>query len=227
MYLADTLSRAYLPNILEISNVAEHINMMQFLAITRDRLKQIQLETVKDSTLQQLKATIMEGWPNEKQHVSPCILPYYHFRDELVVQDGLIFCGGHVIIPAKLRSSMKARIHTSNIGIEGCLLQAQEALFWPPMNGDIKEYMSTCELYHHYDVQQQPEPLQPTEVNDRPWEKVGLDLSHRNGQNYMVTVEMDHLSSTSSHPVFKKLKTHFSRYHIPDKVVSDNGPQFT
>ena len=233
LLLADTLSRAYLPNTSEASDEAESINMIQSLPITKDRLKQIQFETEKDTTLQQLKATIMEGWPNEKQHVNPCIFAYYHFRDELTVQDGLIFRGERVVIPASLRTSMKQRIHTSHLGIEGCLRRAREALFWPGMSGDIKEYISTCEICRRYDVQQQPETLLPTEISDRPWQKIGVDLFYFNGQDYMVTVdyysnfiEVDHLSSTSSQAVIKKLKTHFSRYGIPDKVVSDNGPQF-
>ena len=233
LLLADTLSRAYLPNACEASDEAEHINMIQSLPITKDRLKQIQTETEKDTTLQQLKATIMEGWPNDKQQVNPCIFAYYHFLDELTVQDGLIFRGERVVIPASLRTSMKLRIHTSHLGIEGCLRRAREALFWPGMSGDIKEYISTCEICQRYDVQQQPETLLTTEITDRPWQKVGLDLFYFNGQDYMVTVdyysnfiEVDHLSSTSSQAVIKKLKTHFSRYGIPDKIVSDNGPQF-
>ena len=111
--------------------------------------------------------------------------------------------------------------------------RAREALFWPGMSDDIKEYISTCEICQHYDVQQQPETLLPPEITDRPWQKVGLDLFF-NGQDYtMVTMDyysnfiaVDHLSSTSSQAVIKKMKTHFSRYGIPDKVVRDNGPQF-
>ena len=205
LLLADTLSRAYLPNTCEASDEAEHINMIQSLPITKDRLKQIQTETEKDTTLQQLKATIMEGWPNDKQQVNPCIFAYYHFRDDLTVQDGLIFCGERVVIPASLRTCMKLRIHTSHLGIEGCLRCAREALFWPGMSGDIKEYISTCEICQHYDLQQQPETLLPTGITDRPWQKVGLDLFYFNGQDYMVTVdyysnfiEVDHLSSISS-----------------------------
>ena len=131
----------------------------------------------------------MDGWPNEKQHVNPCILPYYHFRDKLAVQDGLLFRGELRVIPASLCSSMKVRIHSSYLGIEGCLHHTQEALFWAGMNGDIKEYISTCDLCHHYGKQQQPESLQQTEVNDRPWQKVGLDLFHLNCQIYIVTVD--------------------------------------
>ena len=98
---------------------------------------------------------------------------------------------------------MKLRIHTSHLGIEGCLHHTREALFWLGMSGDIKKYISTCEICQHYDVQQPPETLLPTEITGRPWQKVGLDLF--NGQDYMVTVdyhsnfiEVDHLGSTSS-----------------------------
>ena len=126
---------------------------------------------------------------------------------------------------------MKLRIHTSHLGIEGCLHCAWEALFWPGMSGDIKEHISTCEICQCYHAQQQPQTLLPTEITDRPWQKVGLDRFYFNGQNYMVTmyyysnfIEVDQLSSTSSQAVIKKLKTHVSRYGIPDKVVSDNGP---
>ena len=122
-----TLRADHISQTLVTSDEAEPINIMQFQPITRDRLKQIQPETVKYSILQQLKATIMEGWSNKKQHVNPCILPYYHFRDELAVQDGLASRGERIVIPSSLHS-MKARIHTSHLRIEGCLRHAQEAL---------------------------------------------------------------------------------------------------
>ena len=39
--------------------------------------------------------------------------------------------------------------------------------------------------------------------------------------------ELDHLRSTSSVYVIKKLKAHFARHGIPEQLVTDNGPQFT
>ena len=38
--------------------------------------------------------------------------------------------------------------------------------------------------------------------------------------------ELDHLRSTTSVFVIKKLKAHFARHGIPEQLVSDNGPQF-
>ena len=53
------------------------------------------------------------------------------------------------------------------------------------------------------------------------------------GKSYMVSsdlysdfFELDHLRSTSSVYVIKKLKAHFARHGIPEQLVSDNGSQF-
>ena len=38
--------------------------------------------------------------------------------------------------------------------------------------------------------------------------------------------EFDHLRSTTSVYVIKKLKRHFAKHSIPKQLVTDNGPQF-
>ena len=55
-----------------------------------------------------------------------------------------------------------------------------------------------------------------------------------NGQNYLVMsdyysrfIEILHMPSTMSAQVIQKLKAVFTRFGIPDEVVSDNGPQFS
>ena len=39
--------------------------------------------------------------------------------------------------------------------------------------------------------------------------------------------ELDHLRSTMSLSVIRKLKAHFARYVIPEQLVTDNGLQFS
>ena len=59
------------------------------------------------------------------------------------------------------------------------------------------------------------------------------DLLHVNNKDYLVTVdyysnfwEIDRLYDTLSKTVIQKMKAHFSRYGIPEQLVTDNGPQF-
>ena len=63
---------------------------------------------------------------------------------------------------------------------------------------------------------------------------VGFDLCSLDTQDFLVTVysysdywEVDHLKRTTSREVIDKLQSHFGRHGSPDKVLTDNGPQFT
>ena len=67
-----------------------------------------------------------------------------------------------------------------------------------------------------------------------PWEKVGSDLFHCLGQNYLLLVdyysnfpEICLLKDTHSSTVITHMKSIFARYGIPKTIVSDNGPQYS
>ena len=71
-------------------------------------------------------------------------------------------------------------------------------------------------------------------VPSRPWQVLAVDLFELQGQDYLVTTdyqsnffEADKLVSKTSKEVIEKLKPHMARHGIPDKIVSDNGPQFS
>ena len=244
MYLADTLSRAHLPEkggsnndrneVLTLDQEVEQINMCDYLPISDPKVKEIQQETERDDSLQVLKSVILNGWPNTKENAPMEVHPYFHVRDELSVQNGIIFRGERCIIPATMRATTMQKIHSSHMGVEGCLRRARESLYWPNMNAQLKDYISKCDTCRKYEVSQQKETLQSHDVPMRPWEKVGTDLFSLDDKDYLVTVdyysnfwEIDKLSDTRSKTVINKLKAHFARYGIPDQVVSDNGPQYS
>ena len=178
--------------------------------------------------------TISNGWPEDKNQVHACVLPYFPFRDELTVQDGIIQRGERVVIPHSLRLDMKMKVHSGHPGINASLRRARERIYWPGMSKDIRNYVETCDTCATYGTKQAAQALQMHEVPSRPWEKVGADLFSFKGRQYLITVdyysqffELDHLPETTSREVIYKLKHHFSRYGIPDTLISDNGPQFS
>jgi predicted Fe-S protein YdhL (DUF1289 family) len=40
-------------------------------------------------------------------------------------------------VPSSLRKEMLQQNHKSHIGIEGCLRQAKEVIYWPRMNAEV------------------------------------------------------------------------------------------
>ena len=112
MHLADMLLRAYLPyNGKEVDDF-ESVNMVRYLPISDQRLDEIRAETRKDQCLRELSDTILVGWPEKKEHAPALTHPDFSMRDELTVQDGLVFKGNSVVIPKSLRTDMKLKIPT-------------------------------------------------------------------------------------------------------------------
>ena len=233
MYLADMLSRSFLPNEDNSHVEFEQINMVKFLPIREERLKQLREATESDNVLQSLQQTVLNGWPDRKDAVPLCLTPFYHVRDEISLQNGLLFRGERVIVPRAMQRVMMDLVHSSHLGVELCLRRARECLYWVGMTSQLREYMLSCGLCREFDACQPKETLKSHEVPDRPWQKVGSDLFELEGRDYLITVdyysnfwEIDRLRSTSSPEVIRKLKAHFARYGIPEEVISDNGPQY-
>ena len=76
MFLADTLSRAFLPAGEQDENIneLETINMMKYLPVSEERLLLIMQDTGADESLQLLKAVIQKFSPEHKSNV-PSIIP--------------------------------------------------------------------------------------------------------------------------------------------------------
>ena len=233
MYLADTLSREFLPTTLNTQGEFECVNAVKLLPMTEERLEEMRASTHDDEALQQLKEVIHTGWLEEKQQLPSVLAPYLSFRDEMSVYDGLVFKGERLLIPKLMRPKMKEGIHYSHIGMNGCLRRARECMYWPGMTAELKKHIAQCEMCSKYEVKQQRETLMSHEVAERPWEKIGTDLYTIDGKEYLIIVdyfsnfwEIDNLPDTKASTVIKKLKCHFARQGIPDIVISDNGPQF-
>ena len=131
--------------------------MVSYLPIRREKIDRIRQATKEDEVMSVLIETILCGWPETKADLPIKLTPYFHTRDEYTVQDGLVFKGDRVVIPVSLRKEMKEAIHSSHIGIEGCLRRARECIYWPGMNAEIKEHISTCAVCNAYPASQQKE----------------------------------------------------------------------
>ena len=145
MYIADTLSRAYLPEDIHHRDHFSQINAVCHLRIREERLKQLKTATQSDETMQALKTVILKGWPDTRKDLPDQVTPYFSYRDELTLHDGLIFKGENVVVPESMRRPLKEHLHISHPGGESMLRRACECVFWPGMLAEIKDLASTCD----------------------------------------------------------------------------------
>ena len=104
------------------------------LYVTDRRLDRMRTSIENDAQMQTLKSTILEGWPEERSNCDPNIVEYWNHRDELSVDDGLIFRGQTLIVPRRLRAEILLQVHKGHLGITKTLERAKDSLFWPGMS---------------------------------------------------------------------------------------------
>ncbi|CAL8130302.1 unnamed protein product [Orchesella dallaii] len=245
MYIADALSRAFLPRTEEnisavevaeasLSREFENINSTEDSPNTAKGFDEIRKAVKEDNSIEKLRRYILEGWPEKKNEADPECQPYFHVRDELTEENYLIFRGERVVIPLKLRRGMMKKAHSSHCGIESCLRRAREHVYWPSMDSQLKDYIGSCELCNTFRSQQQKEPMMSHEVPNRPWSTVSTDIFELKSSKYVIVVdhysnyfEYARLNRQSTAEVVKELKKIFASHGIPDKMISDNGPQYS
>ena len=90
-----------------------HIHQITNQLSTRsDSLNQMRIATQKDDELALLKHTITQGWPNTIREVQSKIQPYWTFREELTVKDGIILKGTWIVVPHKKCQATLQLIHS-------------------------------------------------------------------------------------------------------------------
>jgi hypothetical protein len=212
----------------------EHINQADYLNVTDQRLIQIRQHTDGEGQLQALRSVILMGWPDCREETALAVREYWPVKEELSVQNGVIFKIQRVVIPRSLRPEMLACVHSSHIGGEACYRQARDTLYWPGMQSEIKDYVSKCTICNEYAIEQQRETMMSHELPMCPWQIVSLDLFQHSGKDFLLVVdhysdfwEIDLLPDLSAETTIKRCKAQFARYGQPDRVISDNGPQFS
>ena len=202
--------------------------------MSEEKLRKLQMETANDAVLQNLKSVVLNGWPEYYCQIPDDLRPYWDFKEQISIYDNILFKGEKVIVPQSLKSEMLAAIHQSHLGAKACKKRAREILLWPGLAQDIQDAVNKCSVCNSLKSHQSKEPLKPHIFPDRPWQMVGTDMFEFESQTYLATVdyysgffELDYLSSTKSASVITKLKSQFAQHGIPDKLISDNGPQFS
>ena len=236
MFVADALNRHYLNETKEelISEVdVNNITLNQYLPMSADRYKEFQQETFKDASLQQLLNTVLLGWPEQKQNIQSSLLPYWAFRDEISHVDGLLFKGSKLIIPKSMQQKMLDIVHESHLGMVKCKSRARECMYLPGMAAQIEDKVSHCHICAEVQNSNPKEPMTCPELPNRPWSKIASDIFEYQQNHYLLTVdyyskwpEITILKDLSSRQVINSLKSMYSKYGIPDELISDNGPQY-
>ena len=210
------------------------VSLKRDLPVSESTYILIKQQTAVDPVMKLLQPMIVSGWPRMVHEVQEEVKPYFSYKDELAVLDGIIYKGSRLVVPMSARPEILKKLHTSHQGTAATIRRARSAVFWPHMADDIRMQTEKCVTCVLDSPQQQQETLHSHDIPGTPWSKVGMDILTYKNRDYLILVdyfsdffECEPLSDLQSRSVIKTCKKTFSRYGIPHQLQSDNGTQFT
>ena len=104
---------------------------------------QIEKWTALDQIISQVRHLVEHGWSNQ----APGELDAYCQRkDELSVQQGVLFWGARVIVPPKGRDYLLDELHKTHPGIGKMKALAGCYMWWSGLDMEIERYVKDCSV---------------------------------------------------------------------------------
>ena len=101
------------------------------LSAKSDSLNHMRIATQEVDELALFKHTITHGWPCTIREVPSEIQPYWTFREELTIEDGIILKAMQIVVPHKKCQATLQLIHKGHSGLGKWKLRAKDTVYWP------------------------------------------------------------------------------------------------
>ena len=147
---------------------------------------------------------------------------------------GLIIVDGQrIFVPKSQRQSILKKLHTAHCGTQKTTWRAKELYYWRGMTSEIKLLVQNCEICRPFLPSQSQEPIIAGTSATGPMTDIGSDLFQVGHNHYLVMVDrysgfpfVEKLKSLTTSNVLKILSTCFNTFGWPQRMRTDNGPQY-
>ena len=193
-------------------------------------IKKLKDSTQRDPILATVYQLTQQGWPHQRRNVPHLARRYWDFRDELSTDNGMLLKGPRLIIPAELQEEYLSHLHEGHLSASKVQENAKQHMYWTGIDANIEDYTKWCQ--ECIKRSQAKERLQPHDIPEGPWRKLGINYFAFDGNSYVLICDY-----FSKFPFLYRAKTSFwslrdclidlfSIEGYPDEIVSDNRPSF-
>ncbi len=194
------------------------------------KLEEIQRETLTDPELQQIKEHL------QKNQLHKLPKAYKHIAHELCITDqDILLRGDRIVLPKKLRQQAISLAHEDHAGMVRCKQRLRSKLWWPEMDKQVEERIRCCHPCQLVGTSPRPEPMKPTQLPEKPWLKLAIDVCGPFPTGEQVVVLTDYysrwpevkiLKSVTSKSILDWLLSVFATHGFPNEIKSDNASYF-
>ena len=199
-------------------------------------LPKLMMAIRQDSTYLQLQDLICNGFPSSKHNVSPELQCYWNVRDRLTqTRKGVILMDQRIIIPTNYRKHVLNLLHSAHQGVSSMKRRANECVYWPFMNNDMKNIRMNCKYCTEIAPKHTKQPLILTPDPDFPFQQIAADYFCIKGHDYLILVDrysgwftLSYFkpNTATAQNLIQECAALFSAYGAPEIFSSDGGPQF-
>ena len=204
---------------------------VDYIAFTKPWIEKLKDSMQRDPILVTVYQLTQQGWPHQRRHVPHLVKRYWDFRDKLSTDEGMLLKGPRLIIPGELQEEYLSRLHEGHLSANKVQENAKQHMYWTGIDVDIEDYTKRCqECIKRSQVAK--EPLQPHDIPEGPWRKLGIDYFTFDGNSYVLICDYFskfpflYRAKTSFWSLRDRLIDLFSIEGYPDEIVSDNRPPF-
>ena len=155
-------------------------------------------------------------------------------KAKLSVENDRLLWGMRVVIPKSLQDVLLRSLHDNHPGVTRMKALARSYFWWNGLGNDIECLGKSCGRCQALKSNSPPAPLHPWARPDAPSTRIHVDNAGPFlGKIFLVVVDADSkwtevliANSTTSHGTMEALRTLLGHYELPQRLVSDNRPQF-
>ena len=189
--------------------------------------------TASGPLLQEVISYHCTRWPT----VSPNkqLLPSFQRKSSLSEVDGVLLFAEQVIIPSFLQNRTLKQFHFAHKGVSCMKALARGYVYWLNMDKQLEDLTRICAKCQLAAKLPCKSKLSSWPVPDSPWSCLHIDfVGPTNGQSFLIVVdayskwpEIFPMSHVTSEETISQIQKIFSRFGLPETLVSDNGTAFS
>nr|XP_039248898.1 uncharacterized protein K02A2.6-like [Styela clava] len=204
-----------------------NINQVHTLPITPAKLRHA---TEKDPKLSRVLLYSINGWP-AKEEITNELLPFHRRKDEITVEEGMLLWGIRVIIPQKYIAEVLDELHENHPGMVRMKSLARLHVWFPNSDERIEQKVRDCSNCQEVRSPANKTPGNPWIWPTKPWQSIHMDYACPiMNENFLMMVdahskwpEVFRMPSTTSEKTVDALRYFFTKYGLPEILVSDNA----
>nr|XP_039266275.1 uncharacterized protein K02A2.6-like [Styela clava] len=208
-----------------------NINQVHTLPITPAKLRHA---TENDPKLSRVLLYTINGWP-AKEEITNELLPFHRRKDEITVEERILLWGIRVIIPEKYIAEVLDELHENHPGMVRMKSLARLHVWFPNIDERIEQKVRDCSNCQEVRSPANKTPGNPWIWPTKPWQRIHIDYAGPiMNENFLVVVdahskwpEVLRMPSTTSEKTVDALRSLFSKYGLPEILVSDNAPNLS